>query len=179
MNINISRQNIYLLFLSVCLLIFVLFFAFAMLIPEGKEYRNKRINIKKETKELRKYENFRNDLLQHLQEMQSDNRNIIAAFDRDFDARRFEKLNKEYFKTLEVKENTELKNEETFTVYEVNTSSQINSPKSFYDFLDAVNKSEWIIGVNFPIHFKREGEMIRSSFTMKVYGISKDIKAKK
>jgi hypothetical protein len=54
------------------------------------------------------------------------------------------------------------------------TTSQINSPKSFYDFLDAVNKSDWIISVNFPISFKREAEMIRSSFTMKVYAVAED-----
>jgi hypothetical protein len=56
-----------------------------------------------------------------------------------------------------------------FTIYEVNTTSKINSPKVFYNFLDSINKSDWIIGVNFPINFKREADMIRSSFTMRVY----------
>ncbi|MDB2562406.1 hypothetical protein N9X61_02250 [Sulfurimonas sp.] len=175
MKINISRQNIYLLVLSIFLLIFVLIFAFALLIPEGKEYRNKRADLKKENIELRKYENFRDDVLEKLGELKSDNRNIIAAFDRGFDADRFEKMHRTYFNSLSVQEKIQLDSEGQFSVYEVNTTSQINSPKSFYDFLDAINKSDWIIGVNFPIHFKREAEMIRSSFTMKVYGISKDL----
>lgn len=175
MKINISRQNIYLLALSVFLLIFVLIFAFALLIPEGKDYRNKRADLKKENKELKKYENFRDDILEQLTELKSDNRNIIAAFDRSFDAQRFEKMHRSYFTSLNIQEKVQINNEKAFSVYEVNTTSQINSPKSFYDFLDSVNKSDWIISVNFPIEFKREAEMIRSSFTMKVYGIAEDL----
>jgi hypothetical protein len=64
--------------------------------------------------------------------------------------------------------------EDGFAVYEVNTTSQISSPKSFYDFLDAINKGDWIIGINFPINFKREADVIRSSFTMKVYSVKDD-----
>jgi hypothetical protein len=40
--------------------------------------------------------------------------------------------------------------------------------------LDDLNKGDWIIGVNFPINFVRDGEMIKSSFTMKVYTNNKD-----
>ena len=70
---------------------------------------------------------------------------------------------------MKVAQKIRVKDEDNFNVYEVNTTSQINSPKSFYDFLDAVNKSDWIIAINFPIVFKREDDKIRSSFTMKVY----------
>jgi hypothetical protein len=174
MKINISRQNIYLLSLSVLLLVIVFIFAFGFLIPEGKEYRNKRVDLKKESIELRKYQNFRDEVLEKLNELKSENRNIIAAFDRSFDPLRFEKMHKEYFTSLKVQEQIQIEDDNKFSVYEVNTTSHINSPRSFYDFLDAINKSDWIISVNFPIHFKREAEMIRSSFTMKVYGIAKD-----
>ena len=174
MKANISRQSIYILSLSVFLLLFVFIFAFALLIPEGKEYRNKRAELKKESAELRKYQNFRDDVLARLGDLQSENRHIIAAFDSSFDPSRFQKMHKSYFSTLTLQKSVPLENQEEFSVYEVNTTSHINSPTSFYDFLDAVNKSDWIIGVNFPIHFKREGEMIRSSFTMKVYGVAED-----
>ena len=53
MKISISRQNLYLLVLSVILLIFVLFFSFLVLIPKGKEYRQKRTEIKKELTKLK------------------------------------------------------------------------------------------------------------------------------
>lgn len=174
MKSNISRQYIYLILVSLFLFIFVLVFSFAVLIPEGKEYRVKRVELKKTHKELRAYENFHNETLETLQELKSKNRSIITAFDATFNPQRFEKQNKNYFSSLNVSQVDFLNIEGDFAVYEVNTTSQISSPSSFYDFLDSVNKSDWIIGINFPIDFKRDGELIKSSFTMKVYCNNKD-----
>jgi len=172
--INISRQYIYLMVVSLFLFIFVLVFSFAVLIPEGKEYRIKRVELKKTNKELREYENFHNETLETLQDLKSKNRRIITAFDATFNPSRFEKQNKNYFSSLSISEVNFLKVEKDFAIYEVNTTSEISSPSTFYDFLDSVNKSDWIIAVNFPINFKRDGELIKSSFTMKVYCNNKD-----
>ena len=175
MKINISRQNIYLLSLSVFLFLFVIIFAFALLIPEGKEYRNKKLTLKKASVELRRYENFRDEVEEELQTLKSENKNIIAAFDKEFSMYRFEKIHKVYFNSLSISPQVKMDDEGEFSVYEINTISDINSPQSFYDFLDAVNKTDWIIGINFPITFKRDANTLKSSFTMKVYGISKNI----
>jgi len=159
---------------SLFLFLFVLVFSFAVLIPAGKEYRIKRVELKKTNKELREYENFHNETLETLQELKSKNRRIITAFDTTFNPARFEKQNKNYFSSLSIAEVNFLKVEKDFAVYEVNTTSEISSPSTFYNFLDSVNKSDWIIAVNFPINFKRDGELIKSSFTMKVYCNNKD-----
>jgi len=175
MKINIARQNIYLLILSTLLLIFVLLFSFLVLIPKGKEYREQKLELRNDNFELKKYQNFHDETLEILKKLQSDHRHIITSFDNTFNAQRFEKQHKVYFDSLSLAQIKDSKDkEEEFLVYEVETSSQINSPKSFYDFLDAINKSDWIIGVNFPIHFKREAQTIRSSFTMKVYCANRD-----
>lgn len=171
---NISRQNIYLLALSVFLLIFVLVFSFAVLIPNGKEYRIKKNELREEYKKLRQLDDFSNETIDILQKLQSDNRHVITAFDTSFSAERFEKQHRGFFSSLSLAKVEKRENEDVFNVYEVNTTSEINSPKSFYDFLEAVNKSDWIVGINFPINFKRDGEMINSSFTMKVYSNSKE-----
>ena len=173
MKINISRPSIYLLAMSVLLLIIVLIFSFAVLIPNGKEYRKQRTELLKENKELRKYQNFSADTEEFLQELKRDNRHVMRAFDNTFNAQRFEKTHQGYFSSLSVEKQIKIEDVGEFNVYEVNTTSQINSPKTFYDFLDAVNKSDWIIGINFPIHFKRDGELIKSSFTMRVYSAQK------
>jgi len=175
LKINISRQHIYLLFVSLFLLVFVLLFSFLVLIPAGQEYRIKRVELKKTTKEYRKYENFHDETAQTLKDMQSKNRNIITAFDKTFNPDRFEKLHKNFFTSLSISKVAYDGVEDEFSVYEVNTTSFLNSPKSFYQFLDALNKTEWIVGVRFPIDFKRDGEMIKSSFTMKVYANNKEI----
>jgi len=172
--INISRHQIYILLLSIFLFLFVLVFSFTLLIPAGKEYRIKRIELKKEQKEYEKYKFFHDQTLESLKDLQSKNRHIITAFDRVFSPERFEKQHKVNFSSLSIEKIARAKDEEGFSVYEVNTTSHISSPVNFYDFLDAVNKGDWIIGINFPIKFLRDGEMIKSSFTMKVYSNNKD-----
>lgn len=176
MHINISRQNLYLILLSLFFLLFILFFSFKILIPEGKEYRKQKLEIAQEQKELDAYGELHQNTLETLKTLQSENRHIIEALDTKFDPQRFEKQNLEHFHSLKLSEIQKASEDQTFIVYEVNTSSKINSPTSFYKFLDAVNKSDWIIGVNFPIHFKREDDMIRSSFTMQVYALAKEPK---
>ena len=175
MSSSISRQHIYLLSVSIFLFIFVLLFSFSTLIPSGKEYRLKRAEIKRISRDFREFENFHYDALDTLKNLQAQNVRIITAFDATFDPKRFEKENKKYFSDLSVQELQFKKVEKEFAVYEVNTTSQISSPTSFYDFLDAINKSDWIVAINFPIDFKRDAEMIKSSFTMKVYCNNKDI----
>ena len=172
MKVNISRQNIYLLALSLVLLIFVLLFSFLVLIPKGKEYREQRSELRKENLKLKRYEDFNSDTYELLKKLQSKNRHVITAFKNEFNPDRFEKKNKDYFSSLVISKKVYTKSkEDEFSVYEVNTTSHISSPKSFYNFLDSINKSDWIIKVNFPINFKREDDMIKSSFTMRVYKV--------
>lgn len=152
----------------------MIIFSFGILIPKGKQYREARLELRKENVKLRKYQNFYDDTLATFKDLQSKNRHIITAFDTAFNPDRFEKQHKVFFSSLRISKIARSKDEEGFATYEVNTTSQISSPTNFYDFLDALNKSDWIIGVNFPIDFKRDAEMIKSSFTMKVYANNKD-----
>ena len=174
MKINISRHQIYILLLSLFLFLFVLVFSFGLLIPQGQDYRVERTALKRELIEYNKYKTFHDETLEKLKSLQSENRHIITAFERPFSPDRFEKQHKANFSSLTVSKIERAKDEDGFAVYEVNTTSHIASPTNFYDFLDAVNKGDWIIGVNFPIKFLRDGEMIKSSFTMKVYENNRD-----
>lgn len=179
MKSNFSRQNMYLFAICVFLLLFVIAFSFAVLIPEGKEYRIKRGELKKENLELKQISDFSIEKEVILQKLQGDNARVIKAFDNDFNADNFKKLHQGFFSSLSIAKKSKLQDEEGFSVYEVNTTSEISSPKGFYNFLDAVNKSEWIIAVNFPITFKRDGEMIGSTFTMRVYNNAKESNSSK
>ena len=169
MKINISRHYLYILLSSLFLFLFVLLFSFLVLIPKGKQYREERMELQKSSAKLQKYQNYHDKVYDTLKNLQSKNRHIIAAFENKFDAKRFQKEHKNYFSSLHLAKISKVGQEDGFDVYEVNTTSSIASPKNFYNFLDAINKSDWIIGVNFPITFKRKGDSIASSFTMKVY----------
>lgn len=166
---NINRQSIYILLLSTFLLMFVLVFSLEFLIPYGKKYREQRSQLSFAKKDLKRWKTFDRETFDTLKKLQSDNRHIITAFESSFNEERFIKKYKKLFNSLTLSKAKPLDSEDAFEVYEVTTSSQISSPEIFYSFLDEVNKSDWIIGVNFPITFKRDGEVINSSFKMKVY----------
>lgn len=164
-----NRQTLFVVILSLFLLIGVVAFSFLFLIPKGKEYRALRLDSKKEFQQLELAQNRYDNTRNRLKDLQLQHRDTIGAFDKMFNPDRFERLYKKEFTDLYLTEVTTLENNGTFRVYEVNATSKITSPQSFYNFLENVNKSEWIIGVNFPIHFERDGDKIRSSFTMKVH----------
>lgn len=177
--ISITRQSIYILFISVFLFAFVLIFSFSSLIPEGKEYRKEKAQLLTQKKDLQRYQDFQTQTYDTLKKLQSDNRHIITAFDKEFLPDRFIKKYKNSFNSLEITKIKTLDLEEGFNVYDVKTSSQISTPTVFYKFLDEINKSDWIIGINFPIEFKRDGDILNSSFKMKVYSNSKDLNRSK
>jgi len=160
---------IYILTLAVIFLMIVFIFAFAFLIPSGKAYRMARLDIKKVSYQVDSIENEYDRVYTTLKDLQTDNRHVITAYKSIFNPERFIKMNKPYFKSFTLSELSTHSQEGAFAVYEVNTSSLIESPQGFYDFLDGVNKSDNIIGVNFPIDFKRDANLIKSSFTMHVY----------
>ena len=164
-----NRQTLYVVIFSLLLLIGVVAFSFSFLIPKGKEYRSLRLESKKEFQQLELAQNRYDNTHNRLKDLQLQHRDTIGAFDKLFNPDRFERLYKKEFTDLYLTEVTTFESNGTFKIYEVNATSKITSPQSFYNFLENVNKSEWIIGVNFPIHFERDGDKIRSSFTMKVH----------
>ncbi|MDD5051923.1 MAG: hypothetical protein PHO27_04210 [Sulfuricurvum sp.] len=164
-----NRQTLYLILLSVVLMAGVIGFSFLMLIPKGQEYRSLRLESKKELQKIDLAQRRYDDASDKLKELQARNEHMIHAFNTSFDPERFTHQNKQEFQDLYLTEIASKEDNGTFKLYEVNATSKITSPQSFYNFLEKINKSDWIIGVNFPIHFERDGDKIRSSFTMKVH----------
>lgn len=164
-----NRQTLYIIIFSFVLLIWVILFSFFLLIPKGKEYRLLRLEAKKEFQQLDLAQRQYDITDSHLKEIEEQNRHTITAFSTPFNPNRFERLYRKEFSDLYLTEVTTFENNGSFKVYEVNATSKITSPESFYTFIDKINKSKWIIGVNFPIYFERDGDEIRSSFTMKVH----------
>ena len=164
-----SHKTFYLLLLSLILMAVIVVFSFVFLIPKGKEYRTLRLENKKEVLALAISNEEKNSLEKTLQELEKKNDKTIKAFNRPFNAYKFVKKYDKEFQDLFVSEMILDDQNGSFKVYEVNATTKIDSPEVFYHFLDNVSKSDWIIGINFPIYFEKSGEMIKSSFTMKVH----------
>lgn len=179
MKINFPRHILYLTLFSVLMVIFSIWFATGKLIPMGREYKKSRLMLKKERLDLRRYKDFHEETLHTYNQTKTKNRLIIKAFDNKFNPENFKSKFSKYFINLSIHEASKKASKEWYDTYEVNTTSKITSPTSFYSFLDALNKSEWIVGVSFPINFSKDGELIHSSFTMEVYKKTKEVIQKK
>lgn len=166
---RINHQTLYLIFLSSLLLVGILLFSFLFLIPKGKEYRLLRLESKKEQQMIERAREHHTTINEKLEKLQTAHAETIKAYENHFNPKKFTKVHQKEFQNLFLTEVAMADHNGSFKVYEVNATTRITSPDSFYHFLETINKSEWIIAVNFPIHFEREGELIKSSFTMKVH----------
>jgi lipopolysaccharide export LptBFGC system permease protein LptF len=164
-----SHKTFDLLLLSLILITMIVVFSFIFLIPKGKEYRTLRLENKKEVSALARSNEEKDRLQVKLEGLESKNDKTIKAFKKPFNAYKFVKKYDKEFQDLFVTEMTLQDQNGSFKVYEVNATTKIDSPEVFYRFLDNLNNSDWIIGIDFPIHFERSGDMIKSSFTMKVH----------
>ena len=97
---NISRQLLYTLTLSFVFLILVIIFSVNFLIPEGKQYRIKRVEAKKHDIKQSSYQLSYDKVYEEYKNLKSNNKNIITAYDTKFNKDRFIRLYGDYFKSL-------------------------------------------------------------------------------
>ena len=164
-----NHRTLYLVLISLILLVGIIIFSVLFLIPKGKEYRTLRLESKKENQLITQAQERYDDVNEKYTKLKGENTHIIQAFKTPFDSVRFTKNNHQDFQDLYLTEIEMAEHNGSFKVYEVNATTKITSPQTFYQFLEKINKSEWVIGVDFPINFERDGDKIKSSFTMKVH----------
>lgn len=164
-----NHRTLYLILISFFLFVGIVVFSVLFLIPKGKEYRTLRLESKKEQQLIEQAQSRYDQVNEKYKKLKNQNNHIIQSFRTPFDPGKFTKLNRQDFQDLYLTEMEMAEHNGSFKVYEVNATTKINSPQVFYQFLEKINKNEWVIGVDFPIHFERDGDKIKSSFTMKVH----------
>lgn len=164
-----NHRTLYLVLISLFLFVGIVVFSILFLIPKGKEYRTLRLENKKEQQFVARAQERYNQVNEKLAKLKSEHAHTMKAFATPFDPKKFTKINQQDFENLYLTEIEMADGNGSFKVYEVNATTKINSPQTFYGFLEKINKSDWIIAVNFPINFERDGDKIKSSFTMKVH----------
>ena len=172
MNVRIYYRTFYLILLSILLLVSIIAFSMFVLIPKGKEYRSLRLENKKEQAIMDMTQERYDTTKAKLQKLEEKNKETIKAYRTTFNPEKFTRLNREQLQDLFLTELHVADQNRSFKVYEVNATTKITSPEVFYHFLEKVNHSGWIIGVHFPVHFERDQDLIKLSFTMKVHHFS-------
>jgi hypothetical protein len=175
-NLMRGRNLINILLLSLGFMIIFFAFVAIFLIPTGKQYKKDHKVYMKAIYERNRAQDFHDETMMNLKELQGKNRPIIVAYSNMFDPDAFARQYKQYFKQLKLTSVDAKEKEDIFDIYEVKATSHIHSPTDFYDFLEAVNKSENIISVEFPIRFVAKGSVINASFRLKVFNADFDNK---
>lgn len=171
-----GHQTLYLVLFSFLLLGSVVVFSLFFLIPKGKEYRVMRLESKKEEQLLSMAKERLAKEERKLAKLSKTHEVTLKAFKTPFNSKKFTEEYRHAFHDLYLTELESGENNGSFKIYEVNATTKITSPQTFYEFLEKINKSPWIISVNFPINFEREGEWIKSSFTMRVHNAENGMK---
>ena len=164
-----NNRTLYLILISLILFVGIVVFSVLFLIPKGKEYRTLRLESKKEQQLIAQAQERYDQVNEKHKKIKEENAHTIQAFRTPFDSGKFTKNNQQDFQDLYLTEIEMAEHNGSFKVYEVNATTKITSPQIFYQFLEKINKSDWVIGVDFPINFERDGDKIKSSFTMKVH----------
>jgi len=172
MNVRINYRTFYLILLSLLLMVSIVAFSTFVLIPKGKEYRTLRLENKKEQTVLDTTREHYDVTEEKLKKLEDKNKETIKAYRTVFDPEKFMRLNRVQLQDLFLTEVHLADQNKSFRVYEVNATTKITSPEVFYEFLEKVNHSGWIVGVHFPVHFERDKDLIKLSFTMKVHHMS-------
>ncbi len=172
MSVSINNRTFYLIILSMVLLVSIILFSFFVLIPKGKEYRSLRLENKKEQRAMDSAREDYDETQKKYQKLTEKNKEVIKAYANVFNPEKFTRMNRSQLQDLYLTELQVADQNKSFKVYEVNATTKITSPEVFYHFLEKVNHSDWIIGVHFPVHFERDKDLIKLSFTMKVHHVS-------
>jgi len=163
-----GRNVINILILS--LIFIIIFFVFIVLVfvPAGKHYKKEYKVYTKQMHKLRIAQDKHDETMDHLQELQAKNRNIVSSFENIFDDMVFKNNYHHYFQSLQLEKVIDKGKDGIFYQYEVKTSALLRSPAQFYEFLEMLNKGDNIIHVQFPINFKSKKGQVTARFKMKI-----------
>jgi len=154
-------------FLFFTLYIVITLFAIAFIItPAIKNFKK----AQKEYYEIKtQYSIIKKDyqsVLESLKRLKTENAKILAAFKRDFDVKNFKIFASKFMEIKEIKKDKTKPFKKDFIKTAYFIKAAINSPKDFYDFIDAVKNYKNVIRVYFPIDFTKNGKKI--DLTLKI-----------
>ncbi|RUM65763.1 MAG: hypothetical protein DSZ06_04505 [Sulfurospirillum sp.] len=151
-----------LIFLVIILLLLLLF-----IIPGIKAYKQSSTNlknIKEKSLHLQKKELSVKERLEAFKDSKS---KLNKKADTPFDLNDFKQYAQKFLKDVKI---IKTQNEDTnFEEYNVSASTATKSPKSFFDFIDALNKYNSVVKINFPIELISKDNKIDLKFNVNIY----------
>ncbi|WP_456470597.1 hypothetical protein [Caminibacter sp.] len=170
----IKNLGFFALYIIITLLAITLIIA-----PSIKKFKQTQKKYFEAKYEFNMVNNQYNKTLNELKMLKKENAKILNAFRRDFNINNFKNFASQFMEITSIEKNgtKPFKKDFLTTIYFV--KSKINSPKDFYDFIDALKNYKYIVKVYFPINFQKEGKKILLTLKLEHYRLknSKALKA--
>ena len=171
---SLEKINYIKLLIFLVIFIFVTLLLISLLIfPNIKKYRVARGEFNQARVHKIRVQSVLKEREKELKKLRLDNRKIFAAFKHNFTKEEFLTSAKQFFNKATLKNVKQSSYTKEYDVYELNVTSSLKTPVKFYQFLDALNHYNNIVQADFPIDLKSNGDIIYSSFKIKVYGLLK------
>ena len=174
MNKDTSLEDIDILKLLIYILVFIvicLIMIFGFIVPNIKEYRSIQAQNRSQIASVSKIEQIYNSKNNVLDEIKQKDRTVLKAFDTKFNKIKFSAFATNYFSDVKLHEMPNENPDEPFLRYELNVTSMVKTPSKFYNFIDALQKYDNIVKIDFPIKMRGEGDKIHTTFNIKIYGL--------
>jgi uncharacterized membrane protein YhiD involved in acid resistance len=147
----------------------VMVFVFLFVIPSIKEFKHKKAEYYQQIKAQKNLSKREKELKQQFEKLEKKYNTALSAFKKDFSEEEFLALAKKYFTNVKLIPGDKKKTENGLQIYKFTADFSARTPVKFYQFIDAVNKMENVVKINFPIELEAQDRNIVLKFNMSVY----------
>jgi hypothetical protein len=146
-------------------------FFFGFITDSIKDYKMEKLDQFEAIENYKNVEANYNAVKKDLNELNSQNRNILLALKNGFSNSNLLKELRPYFDNIKIM-NSSKSTKDEYIIYDYHISATLTDPSKFYNFASIVNKSENIIKITYPITFNSSSKGIEVSFKVLVYELS-------
>jgi hypothetical protein len=170
---NSSKSTMkFLIYMSIFIVI-VLAFVLLYVMPSIKEYKSAKSEYFYTNEENSQLEIKKNDILEQLKKLKSDNKNVITHFYRDFNSSKFHTLVQKYFENISLEKLQSKSDNSALEIYKFNATVKENNPRMLYNFINDLKSYENIIKINFPIEISTRDRNLNIDFHISVYSMTR------
>lgn len=159
-------KNFLLFLLFFIIFMFLLIFLIAPTIKKFKEIKKDYYTTKIKADKI---QNKLDKLTIQYKELYKKNHKIILAFKMDFNKESFKIFSSKYIKIIDIKDKNSSIYEKEFIKKSYIVSGTLNSPTSFYKFINSIKNTNNVLKVYYPVAFKAKNGNIHLLYKLESF----------
>lgn len=147
----------------------VMLFVFLVVIPSIKTFKTKKAEYLYQQKHKKELALQKEKLETELRSIEKKYADALSAFKNDFDEKSFLSEAGKYFQNIKLIPKSDKKSESGLQIYAFKADFDARTPVQFYKFVDALQKMDNVVKINFPVILDAKNNTIHLQFNMSVY----------